>query len=189
MKHDYERPFAAQFCSYGPIEYTRLNRSGGHIAYLIGVPSGRAILLSSSQHMPDNERLVTLGLPKTPLNLAFAACFDREVMFLQRAAPRGPGFTEPEIIGKIKAAGYELNLTLLVPLDGRDDGDKTFLRAYTGHGNEIDTAAALVEAMRPDNSCNAGLYDTVHGWLRHAEQSHDIVRAAKIGLRGRGGDQ
>lgn len=174
---------------YGPIDYVRVNRSGGHIEYLIGVPSDGAVLLSSSMNMPDNELLVAMGLPITPAALALFACAEREIMFLERGRSRGRGFIEPAIVRKLKAGGFDLHETLLAPLDGWDDGDWTFLRGYALHGKETDTAAALSDAMRRESTCNAGLYDTVGEWLREAELSYDAARAAKSSLSGRGGDQ
>ena len=161
---------------YGPVEYTRINRSGGHNEYLIGIPSGKALLLSSSMNMPDNDRLEAMGLPITPLNVALVACADREIMFLEREAFRGHGLPEPELVRKLKAAGYHLNETLLAPLDGWDDGRLTFLRGFALHGKATDTAAALSDALRCENTCNAGLSDTVHEWLRGAEVCWDENR-------------
>ena len=165
---------------YGPIQYTRLNRSGGHIEYLIGVSSGRGLLLSSSISMPDNDRLKAMGLPITPLNVALVAyADDREIMCLQRELFRGYGLTEPEVVRKLKAAGFHLNETLRAPLDGWDNDNWIFLTGYALHGRVSDTAAALLDALRRETTCNSGLSDTVRDWLRQTELCWETNRKAR----------
>lgn len=179
MPESNEDASRCRLSSYGPIEYTRVNRSGGHTEYLIGVQSGKALLLSSCMNMPDNERLAAMGLPLTPLNLGLVACADRDIMFLQHEVSRGCGVPEPEVVRQLKAADYDLTETLLAPLDGWDDSNWTFLRGYARHGQATDTAAALLDALRHDMTCNAGLSDIVREWLRAAEHCWDTARKAR----------
>ena len=165
-------PKTSPLTQFGPVEYTRGNRSGGHLEYLRGIPVGRDMLVSTSVDPAPTEceKLVRLGLPFTSESLALLVCCDQDLMFLTRA---GDCEHRPPLVHRLEAAGLMFRPTVFAPLDDWETDKPMYLWAFTRWGVRSDNARALLDAWCW-GACNEELCREARLWLAEAERLHSL---------------